>query len=888
MGRPKASARKQQSRGVDFKKIKRKIGRKLPPPKNATNTEIKSKAIILPEQSVVAEKAGLAVSNKGLTLKELLQQTSHYNSKVRKDALLGIRDLFLKYPEELRLHRLAVIEKLRERISDDDKLVRETLYQLFKSIILPGCKEDNQAALISLIMAYVFNAITHLSIDVRLMAFKFLDLVVQHYPLAFSSNAEKVLQNYEDIIRKNHFHLQEKGKLKIVLSGLVHCLSLLQSNLKGDESFGKNTVDLAMLHAFEPDLPNDPAGSFSIIGKLKDLVPVLVNCFDEFIPWVHSQPVLDAQSFDCMLSILNSVDLAVKYLVYGNGKYRQEQHVSMPSPVASDASLEEQKISPLQMKKLFAVFPLKGMHHLSEKGDDRYFILNILLSEIFLNFSRWICPPPMLLEKFLEFIEYLLSGEIWSGKRSGKAVNEKHILSLLPFIPKLVSSVEHSWKARLLKAFTRAFKGCNPKSAMKMACLSVVEEMLIPKQKLMYLDATDPELLGHQMTWIRELPQLLISLGDVNPSCSLVVLRLLLHVGQFGLSNPYLAEEYDNIQFSLQEFYSTQLDDGGICYGPFVRLPKDSQELSICCVYYFSFVDPCLLKSIVACCLWQDLEPFVLFRILEVLHSAYKVGRIPFADHISFFTTIVSQFEVPPEKAYPEKENEARISRQATLKSVTSCVCSFLCQMGDKALVLQMLEKVVVDITSIRSSLENTCAVLRMLTVVDSKPTHLSEQSITKLSKILLGYLINTAANFPEDDDECNINNFIHSYHYYLLPCFFLFDRSVKLLKLVLDMLESLTLDWDPTPFSHYDTRIASDHLRRIRATVAVLLMISKNTKVQRLLSSCQLEMNRVLQGILSLQSTAEANMKIEERHKTRCAVERLKNVISAISSGIS
>ncbi|GAB4849250.1 hypothetical protein Ancab_004060 [Ancistrocladus abbreviatus] len=54
--------------------------------------------------------------------------------------------------------------------------------------------------------------------------------------------------------------------------------------------FGKNTVDLAMLHAFEPDLPNDPAGSFSIIGKLKDLVPVLVNCFDEFIPWVYSQP----------------------------------------------------------------------------------------------------------------------------------------------------------------------------------------------------------------------------------------------------------------------------------------------------------------------------------------------------------------------------------------------------------------------------------------------------------------------------------------------------------------------------------------------------------------------------------------------------------------------
>lgn len=41
-------------------------------------------AIILPEQSVASEKEGLAVNKKGLTLKELLQQTSHHNAKVRK------------------------------------------------------------------------------------------------------------------------------------------------------------------------------------------------------------------------------------------------------------------------------------------------------------------------------------------------------------------------------------------------------------------------------------------------------------------------------------------------------------------------------------------------------------------------------------------------------------------------------------------------------------------------------------------------------------------------------------------------------------------------------------------------------------------------------------
>lgn len=58
-----------------------------------------------------------------------------------EDALIGIRDLFLKYPAELKLHKYAVMEKLRERISDNDRVVRETLYQLLKSVVFPGCKE---------------------------------------------------------------------------------------------------------------------------------------------------------------------------------------------------------------------------------------------------------------------------------------------------------------------------------------------------------------------------------------------------------------------------------------------------------------------------------------------------------------------------------------------------------------------------------------------------------------------------------------------------------------------------------------------------------------------------------------------------------------------------
>lgn len=52
-------------------------------------------AIVLPEQSVATNKEGLAVSKKGLTLKELLQQTAHHNAKVRRGYLFLLFFLIL-------------------------------------------------------------------------------------------------------------------------------------------------------------------------------------------------------------------------------------------------------------------------------------------------------------------------------------------------------------------------------------------------------------------------------------------------------------------------------------------------------------------------------------------------------------------------------------------------------------------------------------------------------------------------------------------------------------------------------------------------------------------------------------------------------------------------
>ncbi|KAJ9162903.1 hypothetical protein P3X46_022640 [Hevea brasiliensis] len=206
----------------------------------------------------------------------------------------------------------------------------------------------------------------------------------------------QVLQIYADILRKNQFYLEDKGKLESALAGLVRCLLLLPSNKVEFDSFKKVVLGQDLLHAYEPDRPTEFADFSVIINELKDFVPVLVNCFQAFIPLIHSALQLDAQSFDCLRNILPSIDLIVKFFVYATDKGNPESY----------ASMWDQGISSVLLKKFLGVFPFNVVH--SEKDDDRYFSLNVMIAEIFLHLSEWICPPAELLEKFLAFIEHAL------------------------------------------------------------------------------------------------------------------------------------------------------------------------------------------------------------------------------------------------------------------------------------------------------------------------------------------------------------------------------------------------------------------------------------------------------------------------------------------------
>lgn len=158
-------------------------------------------------------------------------------------------------------------------------------------------------------------------------------------------------------------------------------------------------------------------------------------------------------------------------------------------------------------------------------------------------------------------------------------------------------------------------------------------------------------------------------------------------------------------------------------------------------------------------------------------------------------------------------------------------------------------------------------------------PTKLDTSKLLTISaSSWLYYLVSKfSLCIPEDD--------VRTWRYYLLPCFFLFDRSNKVLKLVLDLIGSFLTDSNLSLPSDTSTRYATDNLSRINATISLLLLMYKDIKVQKIISLFRTEVSSILQSIASLQSS-EVKMTLEGRHRFQCSFEQLKVVTSTSPAG--
>ncbi|CAG8459979.1 13226_t:CDS:10 [Rhizophagus irregularis] len=194
---PKKSKHKKKAQQEDFKKKpKLKVGKKKQQASNFTDTSFKSRAISLPSQSITEDKSNEITNSRNLTLNELLTQLKHYNSGMRKDAIIGLKDFFRVNPHILSQSLSLVVNSLLRLLIDDNKFVRTTLLSFFTEFFIPMEKSELRPFLPILII-YTCSAITHIYEDIRADSIKFMELWLNIAPdIIVDGFWQRVVPNY--------------------------------------------------------------------------------------------------------------------------------------------------------------------------------------------------------------------------------------------------------------------------------------------------------------------------------------------------------------------------------------------------------------------------------------------------------------------------------------------------------------------------------------------------------------------------------------------------------------------------------------------------------------------------------------------------------------------
>ena len=228
MGKKTKSVNNKQSTGIDFIRAKKKVGRKIRKQANETNTEVKAKRINLSVQSVGAEGKGEQVTGRGLSMPELLNQCQHYSARVRKDALDGTQELLQNHPSSLIPCAATCVEKVAERLVDQEQIVRAAARGALKGGVLPALGTAGIAPFARRLVLHVGAALTHVAPAVRRDAPAVLEslldaapqLVGAHAPAATLRHLAELLRRGDDAASSSLVSGAGDGKIALVAGGI--------------------------------------------------------------------------------------------------------------------------------------------------------------------------------------------------------------------------------------------------------------------------------------------------------------------------------------------------------------------------------------------------------------------------------------------------------------------------------------------------------------------------------------------------------------------------------------------------------------------------------------------------------------------------------------------
>ncbi|KAH6917308.1 hypothetical protein BKA70DRAFT_1418067 [Coprinopsis sp. MPI-PUGE-AT-0042] len=205
------SSKKKKDKAADFTKARLKLGKGKQQPSNVIDTSFKARSIALPTQSIAVEKdASLPLTKRHLSFVDLISHLRHHNASVRKDAILGFKELFEAHWDLLDSNMPAFIGAIIRLIGDEDSDVRKTLLTFFQWCI-PRIPTENLIPHSHLLLLYTTSAQTHIFPEIRIDAVRFLDVFLEKMP--------EVLVEGLDHSVKGHGHRILEGYLGLLNAG---------------------------------------------------------------------------------------------------------------------------------------------------------------------------------------------------------------------------------------------------------------------------------------------------------------------------------------------------------------------------------------------------------------------------------------------------------------------------------------------------------------------------------------------------------------------------------------------------------------------------------------------------------------------------------------------
>jgi len=177
-------------------KVKLK-GNKLKGPQNVTKTDFKVRKIILTEQLKNVQQIESGERKKH----NIIDCLARLKNSTSPEVISNLREIILYQPEDFQKHLEAIIKSVANLSLSIEKNVRRDCFKIL-DIICSQTSEFNLRPFFPILLTYLKCAMTHIKSAIQEDSLLMFDILLKNAPKLVSTERDKILPNYLDLVSK--------------------------------------------------------------------------------------------------------------------------------------------------------------------------------------------------------------------------------------------------------------------------------------------------------------------------------------------------------------------------------------------------------------------------------------------------------------------------------------------------------------------------------------------------------------------------------------------------------------------------------------------------------------------------------------------------------------